>query len=89
MAILRKTSWVLAGFVFGGALFGGVLAAALRAFSSEGALRDVFLKGYEIGVTPPFTLDLHLLTATIGFTFEINLFVVLGMLLGVLIYKQV
>ncbi len=89
MAMLRKTSWVLVGFVFGGALFGGVLAEALRAFSSDGALRNVFLKGYKIGVDPPFTLDLHLITTTIGFTLEMNLFVVLGMLLGVLIYKQV
>ncbi|MFQ5508796.1 MAG: DUF4321 domain-containing protein [Leptospirillia bacterium] len=89
MAILRKTSNVLLGFVFAGALLGGVLAEALRHFSSEGLLREVFLKGYGIGIDPPFTIDLHLFSLTAGLTFDINLFVILGALLGVLVYRQV
>lgn len=89
MAILRKTQGVLLSFVFSGALVGGVLAEALRHFSSEGLLRDIFLKGFDIGIEPPFTLDLHLFSITAGFTVDINLFVILGMFLGLLIYKQV
>jgi len=89
MAIIQKTPAVMLSFVFGGALLGGVLAEALRHFSSEGLLRDVFLKGYGIGIHPPFTLDLHLVTATFGFTVDINLFVLLGGLTGVFLYKQV
>jgi hypothetical protein len=88
MAVLRKTPSVMLGFVFGGALFGGVLAEALRHFSSEGLLRDVFLKGYGIGIDPPFTLDLHLITVTLGFTVDINLFVLLGALTGLFLFKQ-
>jgi hypothetical protein len=89
MAIIRKTPAVMISFVFGGALLGGVLAEALRHFSSEGLLRDVFLKGYGIGIRPPFTLDLHLITVTFGFSVDINLFVLLGALTGVFLYKQV
>lgn len=89
MAIIRKTSSVMLSFVLGGALLGGVLAEALRHFSSEGLLRDVFLKGYGIGIDPPFTLDLHLVTVTLGFTVDINLFVLLGALTGVFVFKQV
>lgn len=89
MAIIRKTSSVLSGFIFAGALLGGVLAEALRHFSTEGLLRDVFLKGYGIGIDPPFTLDLHLITLTLGFTVDINLFVLLGALTGLFVFKQV
>ncbi|MDH4229410.1 MAG: DUF4321 domain-containing protein [Nitrospirota bacterium] len=89
MAFLKKTNTVLAGFVFGGALFGSVLAEALRRFSTEGLLRDVFLKGFGIGINPPFSLDLHLFTFTFGLTFTVNLFVLLGAFLGLLVYKQV
>ncbi|MDH5526868.1 MAG: DUF4321 domain-containing protein [Nitrospirota bacterium] len=89
MAILRKSNTVLLGFVMGGGFFGSVLAEALKRFSSEGLLRDVFLKGFGIGINPPFTLDLHLFSFTLGFTIAINLFVVLGALFGVLVYKQV
>ncbi len=89
MAIIRKTSFHLLAFVFSGALLGGALAEALRHFSDAGKLRDVFLTSYSIGVNPPFTLDLHLLTMTLGFTVEINLFVMLGMLLGLFLFKQI
>jgi len=89
VAILRNTNSMLFGFVMGGAFFGSVLAEALKRFSSEGLLRDVFLKGFGIGIDPPFTLDLHLFSFTIGFTIAINLFVILGALFGLLIYKQV
>jgi hypothetical protein len=82
MAIIRKTPAVMAAFVFGGALLGGALA-------TEGLLRNVFLTGYGIGINPPFTLDLHLVTFTLGFTVDINLFVLLGALTGVFLYKQV
>lgn len=89
MAILRKTNTVLFGFVMGGAFFGGVLAEALSRFSSQGLLRDVFLKGFDVGIHPPFTLDLHVFSITLGFTIAINLFVILGALFGLLVYKQV
>jgi len=89
MAIIRKTPGVMASFVFAGGLLGGALAEAMRHFSSKGLLRDVFLKGYGIGIDPPFTLDLHLVAATFGFTVDINLFVLLGMGLGLFVFRQV
>ena len=89
MALIRKTNSLLAMFVFCGGLLGGVLAEAMRHYSSEGLLRDVFLRGFGIGIDPPFTLDLHLVTATIGFTVEVNLFVLLGMLTGYFFFRQI
>ncbi|MBI5137281.1 MAG: DUF4321 domain-containing protein [Nitrospirae bacterium] len=89
MALIRKTNSLLAAFAFCGGLLGGVLAEALRHFSAEGLLRDVFLRGFDIGINPPFVLDLHLFTFTVGFTVEINLFVLLGMLTGYFTFKQI
>jgi hypothetical protein len=88
MAILRKTPWMFIFFIFTGGLLGGVLGEILRVFSSEGLIRDLFLAGFSSGVHPPFTLDLHLFTVTVGFTFRINLLTLLGVILGIYVYKQ-
>lgn len=60
----------------------------LLLFSPSEFLNDIFLKGYNIGITPPLTLDLHLVTFTFGFTFRINLLSLLGIILGIYTYKQ-
>ncbi len=88
MAILRKTPWLLIFFVIIGGLFGGVLGEILKSFSPEGPLRDLFLKGYTLGLDPPFKLNLVLISLTLGFTFKLNLLSLLGIILGVFIYKQ-
>ncbi len=89
MALIRKSNSLLTAFVFCGGLLGGVLAEAMRHYSSEGVLRNVFLRGFDIGINPPFVLDLHLFTMTFGFTVEINLFVLLGMLTGYFFFRQI
>jgi len=89
MALIRKTSTLSVVFAFGGALLGGVLAESLKHFSTEGMLRNVFLKGYGIGLDPPFALDMHLFSLTLGFMVEVNLFVLLGALTGFFIFKQI
>ena len=88
MALLQRTPGVLLLFILGGALFGGLLGEALLFFSPDGFLKSAFLKSYPIGVSPPFTLDLFLITFTIGFTLRINLMILLGILLAVYTYKQ-
>ncbi|MBI3805543.1 MAG: DUF4321 domain-containing protein [Nitrospirae bacterium] len=88
MAVLKRTPWLLIFFILAGGLLGGVLGEVLLLFSPSGFLRDVFLKGYHVGVTPPFTFDLHLVTFTFGFTFHVNLLSLLGIILGIYTYKQ-
>jgi hypothetical protein len=75
-------------FVLVGDLIGGVLGAFLRPLAPEGALRETFLTAYSLGITPPFTLDLHLLTFTVGFTLEVTLFSLIGILLAIYTFTQ-
>jgi hypothetical protein len=88
MAMLKRTPWILIFFVLIGGLLGGVLGEILRLFSPEGLLKEMFLKGYSIGLNPPGTLDLHIITFTLGFTIQMNLFSLIGIIFGIYIYKQ-
>jgi hypothetical protein len=88
MAVLKKAPWMLIFFIFLGGLIGGILGEILRIISPEGTLQEIFSKAYSIGIDPPLTLDLRLFTTTLGFSFRMNLFSLLGILLGIYIYKQ-
>ncbi len=76
-------------FVLVGDLVGGVLGEVLRRLSPSGILRDIFLKTYPLGIHPPFTFDLHLVTFTLGFTLEVTLFSLIGILLAIYTYTQI
>ncbi len=89
MTVLQRTPGVLLLFILGGGLFGGLLGEALLFISPSGFLKDTFLKSYQIGIVSPVTVDLFLMTFTVGFTIRVNLMILLGILLGVYTYKQV
>lgn len=89
MVASAKAPWIFIMFLILGGLFGGLLGEILKAVSPEGVITNIFLKGYAIGIIPPFTLDLSLITVTIGFTIRLTIFSILGIFLGVYIYKQV
>ena len=88
MAMLRKTPWLLIFFVIVGGLFGGVVAEILRAVAPSGPISGVFLKNLDIGITDPITVDLFLITFTFGSAVKINLLSIIGVLMGVYIYRQ-
>ena len=41
------------------------------------------------GINPPLTVDLVLIKVTLGFLFKINLLTILGILLGIYLYKNI
>ncbi len=88
MAVLKRTPGVLILFILVGGLVGGIMGEILLLLSPAGFLREIFLKTYSIGITPPFVFDLHLMTFTFGFAFRINLLSLLGIILGFYTYKQ-
>ena len=67
---------------------GGLLGELLTVVAPEGILQDIFSRTYIIGLDPPFTLDLRLFVTTFGLSLRINLFSLLGVLLGIYVYKQ-
>ncbi len=88
MATLQKSIWLLLFFILLGGFLGGILGEVLRRIAPTGILPDIFLKGYHVGLAPPLTIDLRLITFTVGFTFQINLLILLGIFLGIYTYKQ-
>lgn len=89
MALFKKNIWILLILILVGALLGNVLGEILRAISPEGPVRNIFTEGFHIGITPPVTLDLRIITFTIGFSIRANLLTLLGSILGIYIYKYV
>ena len=88
MAFLQRNFWIFLVFILLGAFLGSILGEILGIVAPEGPLRNIFLKAFKIGIDPAFTLNIRIITFTIGFTFSINLMSILGMIIGVYLYKQ-
>jgi len=55
----------------------------------HGTIQTIFATNYVLGITEPLTIDLVLLKFTIGLGLKINLLSLLGMFLGIYLYKNV
>jgi hypothetical protein len=86
---VKKSPWILVIFVLIGGLLGGVLGEILRVMAPHGTIQTVFATNYVLGITEPLTIDLVLLKFTIGFVLKISLLSLLGMFLGIYLYKNV
>lgn len=85
---VRKSYWVLLIFVLIGGLLGGVLGEILRVMAPHGTIQSIFSTNFSPGISP-FTIDLVLLKFTLGFEIKINLLSLVGMFLGIYLYKNV
>ncbi len=88
MAIVQKTGKMLLFFILLGGISGGVLSEILRRMSSAPFVHDIFIKGFKIGINPPLSVDLYLFSFTLGFSIQMNLLTLLGVILGIYTYKQ-
>ena len=86
---MKKSPLILLVFVLIGGLLGGVLGEILRVMAPHGTIQSIFATNYVLGITEPLTVDLVLFKFTIGFLFKINLLSLIGMFLGVYLYKNV
>ena len=86
---MRKSPWLLLIFLLIGGLLGGILGEILRVMAPQGTIQNVFATNFTPGISPPLTIDLILLKLTLGFGFKISLLSILGMLLGIYLYKNV
>lgn len=72
-----------------GALIGSVIGKVLASLNPGGFLDVAFGQGINPGLAPPATLDLKIVTVTFGFTVEINLASLLGVLTAAYLYRKV
>ena len=87
--MLKKSGGYLLLFIFIGGLLGNVLGEILQVVSPQGAIRSIFGEAASLGLDPPVTVNLVLITFTLGFLLKINLLSILGMLLGAYLYKHI
>ncbi len=87
---MRKSPWLLFIFIALGGLLGGILGEVLRAIAPQGStIQNIFVAAFTPGINPPLTLDLILVKLTLGFSIKVNLLTILGIFLGIYLYKQV
>ncbi len=86
---MKKSGWTLLGFIFIGGLLGGMLGEILTVFAPSEPIQTIFAKSVSPGIHPPLTIDLVLIKVTIGFLLKINLLTILGIFLGMYLYKNI
>jgi hypothetical protein len=79
----REPWWVLVIIIVAGAMLGSVFADAAGQFTYLAPL------GHSVafGIDPPVTLDLRVLTVTLGFTVRLNLSIVLGIIAAIYLFR--
>ena len=88
-APVKKSGWTLLGFILIGGLLGGMLGEILTVFSPSEQIQTIFARSLSPGINPPLTVDLVLIKVTLGFLFKINLLTILGIFLGIYLYKNI
>lgn len=70
-----------------GALLGTMVGELLAAYLPAGPVKDFLLKNVTFGLEPT-TLNLHILTFTLGLILKINILTVVGVIgAGIILYK--
>ena len=87
MAVHRGLGLLLLAVVVG-LVVGSLLGELLGEFAGPGRLRDLLTHGPVIGLTPPSTLDLKLLSVTFGIVFKVNVVGVLGILVALIAVRR-
>ncbi|UCF81685.1 MAG: DUF4321 domain-containing protein [Acidobacteriota bacterium] len=67
------------------ALLGGLVGEILSLFLPDGTLKDLLTRGFSIG-TSPATLDLRVFSLTVGVTFRLTIFSMLGLVAAAVLH---
>jgi hypothetical protein len=77
----KDTGSTLLMIILGGIL-GGYVGELLGLLVPTGILHDIFTKGFPLGLDTPIVLDLRVIVLTFGLKLVLNIFGVIGMILG-------
>jgi len=78
----RRNGWILLLFLVIGAFLGGLLGRVAGPY-----LDFLTWSSPTYGITPPFTVDLDMLTFTLGFTLRLSVASVIGLIISYLAYR--
>ena len=84
---MRRSFGLLLLAVVVGLVCGSLLGELLGQFVSPW-LKDVLTRGPMLGLSPPATLDLRLLSVTFGVLFKVNVVGLVGILAALLIVRR-
>ena len=87
MAVHRGLGLLLLAVAVG-LVVGSLLGELLGEFAGPGRLRDVLTHGPTIGLTPPSTLDLRLLSVTFGVVFKVNVVGAIGIIVALIVARR-
>jgi len=76
-------------FVIIGGLLGGILGEILHVMAPQGTIQSIFSTHFMPGIDPPLTVDLVLIKLVLGLSLKINILSILGMFIGIYLYKHV
>ena len=71
-----------------GLVVGSLLGELLAQFVSSPWAKEVLTRGPMLGIAPPATLDLRLLSVTFGILFKVNILGVLGIIVALIIVRR-
>ena len=75
-------------FLMVGAVIGGVLGELLRGVDALRSLVPYLVSTYPILDVAPFTLNLYVMSFTLGFSLSLNIMSILGLLVAMYLFRK-
>ena len=72
-----------------GAVIGGVLGELLRGVDALQSLVPYLVSTYPILDIAPFTLNLYVVSLTLGFSLSLNIMSIIGLLVAMYVFRKV
>lgn len=72
-----------------GALIGSILGELIGSwFSPDSTFYSIFTKSVEVGIKPPWSIDLKILEITFGFLLKLNSLSLLGIIAALIVVER-
>lgn len=75
-------------FIIAGGLIGTLLSDLGSSIFPRGVIREFFTRKIGFGLNPPLNLTLSFFSLTFGFNFYLTVLAILGIIIGVLLYRK-
>jgi hypothetical protein len=84
---MAKTAGTTLLMIVLGGILGGYVGELMALLIPAGFLHDIFIKGFTLGFNDPFVFNLRIIVLTFGAKIFLNLFGLIGMILGLFLAK--